>query len=117
MPEHLEGHDRAMAWFGAEHQVLLSVVALAAEVRFDGPAWQLPWTLADYLQWQGQWDDLVAIQRIALAATERLSDTVAQAKAHLSLGRACFALRSWKDARSHLSQALGLYVGLGDPVG
>ena len=117
VPEHLEGHDRAMAWFGAEHQVLLSVVALAAEVRFDGPAWQLPWTLADYLQWQGQWDDLVAIQRIALAATERLSDTVAQAKAHLSLGRACFALRSWKDARSHLSQALGLYVGLGDPVG
>jgi tetratricopeptide (TPR) repeat protein len=117
VPEHLEGHDRAMAWFAAEHQVLLSVIALAAEVGFDGPAWQLPWTLADYLQWQGQWDDLVAIQHIALAATERLSDTVAQAKSHLSLGWAFFSLRSWKDARSHLSQALELYVGLGDGVG
>jgi DNA-binding SARP family transcriptional activator/Tfp pilus assembly protein PilF len=117
VPENVDGHDRAMAWFAAEHQVLLSVITLAAEVGFDGPAWQLPWTLADYLQWQGQWDDLVAIQHIALAATERLSDTEAQAKAHLSLGRACFSLRSWKDARSHLSRALELYVGLGDRVG
>jgi tetratricopeptide (TPR) repeat protein len=117
VPERLDGHEQAMAWFTAEHQVLLSVIALAAEAGFDGPAWQLPWTLADYLPWQGQWDDLVGIQHIALAATERLSDTEAQAKAHLSLGRAFFSLRSWKDARKHMSRALELYVGLGDRVG
>jgi DNA-binding SARP family transcriptional activator/tetratricopeptide (TPR) repeat protein len=116
-PEHIDGHEQAMAWFTAEHQVLLSVIRLAAEAGFDGPAWQLPWTLDDYLQWQGQWADLFAIQHTALAATERLSDAVAQARAQLSLGRACFTLRSWDDARNHLSQALDLYVGLGDRVG
>ena len=117
VPERLDGHEQAMAWFTAEHQVLLSVLGLAAEAGFDGTAWQLPWTLADYLQWQGQWDGLVAIQHTALAAAQRLSDAAAQANAHRSLGRACFGLRSWDDARSHLSQALELYVGLGDRVG
>jgi DNA-binding SARP family transcriptional activator/tetratricopeptide (TPR) repeat protein len=117
VPEQLDGHEQAMAWFTAEHQVLLSLTGLAAEAGFDGPAWQLPWTLADYLQWQGQWDDLVEIQHTALAATERLSDTAAQAKALLSLGWACFSLRSWDDARTHLARALDLYVGLGDRVG
>ena len=117
VPEQLDGHGQAMAWFTAEHQVLLSVIGLAAEAGFDGPAWQLPWTLADYLQWQGQWDDLVAIQHTALAAAERLGDTAAQANAHRSLGRACFGMRSWDDARSHLSHALELYSSLGDQVG
>jgi DNA-binding SARP family transcriptional activator/tetratricopeptide (TPR) repeat protein len=117
VPEHLDGHEHAMAWFTAEHQVLLSVIGLAVDAGFDGPAWQLPWTLADYLQWQGQWDGLVAIQQTGLAAAQRLSDAAAQANAHRSLGRACFGLRSWDDARSHLSQALELYVGLGDRVG
>jgi tetratricopeptide (TPR) repeat protein len=117
IPEDLEDHDQALAWFTVEYQALLALTGRAAEAGFDGPAWQLPWTLADYLQWQGHNEDLVAIQHIALAATERLSDTAAQARAHLSLGRACFSLRSWNDARNHLSQALEVYVGLADRVG
>jgi DNA-binding SARP family transcriptional activator/tetratricopeptide (TPR) repeat protein len=114
VPEAIDGHDQALAWFTAEHQVLLALIGRAVEAGFDGAAWQLPWTLTDYLQWQGQWHELVAIQRTAVAATERLGDTAAQANGFRSLGRACFGLRAWGEARAYLSQALQLCQELGD---
>jgi DNA-binding SARP family transcriptional activator len=117
VPEEIDGHEQAMAWFAAEHQVLLAVISLAAEAGFDVPAWQLPWTLADYLDWLGQWQEMAAIHRVALAATERLGDIAGQACVHRFLGRACFGLHAWDDARTHLSQALKLYQDLGDGVG
>jgi DNA-binding SARP family transcriptional activator/tetratricopeptide (TPR) repeat protein len=116
-PEDVDAHEQAMAWFTAERQVVLALIGRAAESGFDVHAWQLPWTLGDYLEWHGQWHDLSAIQHAALAATERLGDTAAQARTHRSLGRTCFGLRTWDDARTHLSQALQLYQDLGDGVG
>jgi tetratricopeptide (TPR) repeat protein len=116
-PEAIDGHDQALAWFTAEHQVLLALIGRAAEAGFDVPAWQLPWTLTDYLQWQGQWQELVDIQHAALAATQRLGDTAAQANGHRSLGRACFGLRAWDESRTHLTQALELCQQLGDGLG
>jgi DNA-binding SARP family transcriptional activator len=117
VPEDIDGHEQAMAWFTAEHQVLLAVINLAAEAGFDVPAWQLPWTLADYLDWLGQWHEMAAIHQVALAATERLGDIAGQACVHRFLGRACFGLHTWDDAGTHLSQALQLYQDLGDGVG
>jgi DNA-binding SARP family transcriptional activator/Tfp pilus assembly protein PilF len=117
VPEDIDGHEQAMAWFTAEHQVLLAVINLAAEDGFDVPAWQLPWTLADYLNWLGQWHEMAAIHQVALAATERLGDIAGQACVHRFLGRACFGLHAWDDASAHLSQALQLYQDLGDGIG
>jgi len=117
VPENIDGHEQAMAWFTAEHQVLLAIAGRAAESGFDVPAWQLPWTLADYLEWQGQWHELAAIRHSALAASERLGDTAGQANVLCSLGRTCFVLRALDDAGTHLSKALQLYQDLGDGVG
>ena len=39
-------HPQALAWFEAEHQVLLAAVTLAAGSGFDSHAWQLPWAMA-----------------------------------------------------------------------
>jgi DNA-binding SARP family transcriptional activator len=117
VPEDINGHEQAMAWFTAEHQVLLAIINLAAEAGFDVPAWQLPWTLADYLDWLGQWHEMAAIHHVALAATERLGDVAGQACVHRFLGRACFGMHTWDDAGTHLSQALQLYQDLGDGVG
>jgi DNA-binding SARP family transcriptional activator len=116
-PEALDGHGQALAWFTAEHQVLLAVVRQAARAGFDGHAWQLPWTLSDYLEWEGRWDELAVLQDGALAAAERLGDIGAQASVHRSIGRACFGLRCWDSACDHLSRALQIYQGLGDGVG
>jgi DNA-binding SARP family transcriptional activator len=116
-PEALDGHGQALAWFAAEHQALLAVIRQAAEAGFDGHAWQLPWTLSDYLEWEGRWDELAVLQDGALAAAERLGDAGAQASVHRSIGRACFGLRCWDTACDHLAQALQIYRDLGDGVG
>jgi DNA-binding SARP family transcriptional activator/tetratricopeptide (TPR) repeat protein len=116
-PEHIGDHEQAMAWFAAEHAVLLAIARKAAEEGFDAAAWQLGWTLSDYLMWQGRLDDLVAIQQAGLAAAERLGDIAAQATVLRSLGLACFRLRAWDDSRMHLTRALQLYAGLGDVLG
>src|SRR5205085_1245103 len=61
----------ALAWFMAEHRAVLAAVDLAADARFDVHAWQLPWTLANYLQRHGHWHDWVSTQHTALAAAIR----------------------------------------------
>jgi tetratricopeptide (TPR) repeat protein len=117
VPEDFDGHGQALAWFTAEHQVLLAAIGQAAEAGFDVHAWQLPWTLADYLEWEGRWHELAALQEGALAAAERLGDADAQANVHRAIGRACFGLRCWDDARDHLSRALQIYGDRADGVG
>jgi DNA-binding SARP family transcriptional activator len=116
-PETLDGHGEALTWFTAEHQVLLSVISEAGRAGFDVHAWQLPWAMVDYFNWQGHWDDLAATQQSALAAALRLGDTAAQADMHRAIGQARFGLRSWNDAHAHLSRALCLYEDLGDRTG
>src|SRR5438094_233498 len=76
---HPADHRQALAWFEAEHQVLLAAVTLAAESGFDTHAWQLPWAMASFLQARGHWQERAATQRTALAAATRLGDIAAQA--------------------------------------
>jgi len=116
-PETFDSHVEALAWFQAEHHVLLAAASLAADNGFDVHAWQLPWALADHLEFQRMWHDIAAIQDVALAAAERLGDLAAQANVHRHVGRVRFQLSAWDDSRSHLSQALRIYQDLGDSVG
>jgi tetratricopeptide (TPR) repeat protein len=97
--------------------VLLAVIALAAERRFDIHAWQLPWTLTDFFDWQGHWRDWIAAQRTAVAAAQRLGDRAAQARAYRSLGDACSRLGCFDEAHTDLAQALGLFHEVGDHIG
>ena len=69
--------------------MLLAAVAHARRAGFDSHAWQLAWTLADFLQRRGHWHDLAAAQRTALAAAQRAGDRPGQANAHRDLARAC----------------------------
>jgi tetratricopeptide (TPR) repeat protein len=117
LPESLDGHGHALAWLTAEHHVLMAAIGRAARTGFDVHAWQLPWAMVDYLNWQGHWHDLAVAQHSALAAAQRLGDTAAQADVHRAIGQTRFGLRSWDEARAHLSRALALYRDLGDRDG
>jgi DNA-binding SARP family transcriptional activator/tetratricopeptide (TPR) repeat protein len=117
MPEAAAGREQALAWFQAEHHVLLAVTALAADARSDTCAWQLPWTLADFLHWQGHWHDLAAAQGVALAAAQRLGDLAREAQSHRYLGRAFIRLGRHDDAHACFRRALDLHTQLGDHAG
>jgi DNA-binding SARP family transcriptional activator/tetratricopeptide (TPR) repeat protein len=106
---------QAMAWFEAEHQVLLAL--LAAGSGSDTHAWQLPWTMAPFLQARGHWQEWAATRRAALAAATRLGDTAAQALCGRLLANAYTDLGDLDQARGHYASSLTLYQRLGDRLG
>jgi tetratricopeptide (TPR) repeat protein len=117
IPEHLAGYQQALAWFEAEHHVLLSAVILAPQAGFDTRAWQLSWAMANYLDWRGYWHEWAATQRTGLAAATRIGDTTGQAAARRHLAHACIRLGDYEQARAHLAECLTLSQQLGDREG
>jgi tetratricopeptide (TPR) repeat protein/transcriptional regulator with XRE-family HTH domain len=115
--EQAAGYSQALAWFQAEHQVLLAAINLAAESGFDSHAWQLPWAMACFLQIRGHWQEWAATQRTALAAATRLGDSAAQALSSRLLANACTNLGDHDQARGHYASSLALYQRLGNRLG
>jgi len=116
-PESISSAPRAVAWYEAEHQVLLAAIALAAATGFHAHAWRLPWALMDYLAMTGRWHDEAASMRTALAAALALGDLAGQARAHHGLGCALFMSDPDAARAEHLGQALLLYRDLDDRIG
>lgn len=113
-PEKLDGRQQAMGWFRAERHVLLGVTQqAAADDRFSEHAWQLPWAMAMFLNWDGYWTELVTSQEAALAASRRVGDHAGQAEAHRFLGLAHVRLGVVDEGTSHLAAVLELGRQLG----
>jgi DNA-binding SARP family transcriptional activator len=115
--ERLAGHEQALAWFKAEHHVLVAIAGLAAESGSDACAWQLPWCMATFLDWQGHWHDWAATQRIAVAAVSRQGDEGAQAMVRRGFAATCIRLGDYDEAHTHLTECLRIYRQLGDRAG
>ncbi|HEY2575676.1 MAG TPA: tetratricopeptide repeat protein [Streptosporangiaceae bacterium] len=115
--EPLATYQEALTWLDAELQVMLAAVSMAADHSYDVHAWQLAWTMADFLDCRGRWHDWLATQQIALDACIRLGDLVGQGHARRSLAHACSELGRYDDTRSHLAEALRLYRETGDVLG
>jgi tetratricopeptide (TPR) repeat protein len=116
-PEHLDDAEQALAWFAAEHPVLLAVVGKAADLGWDGHTVHLVRSLWTFFDRRGHWHHLAATQRLALVAAVRTADRFEQAEAHRGLARALTRQGRYDDAAQHLRQALHLYGELGDPDG
>ncbi|MEV4832850.1 tetratricopeptide repeat protein [Micromonospora sp. NPDC049257] len=116
-PEELTDHAAALAWFTTEYPVLLAAVSHARRTGFDGHAWQLAWTLVDFLQRRGNWLDLAAAQQAALAGAQRVGDRAGQANAHRDLARVLCRLGRLDEAVAHYREALILFAALGDHTG
>jgi tetratricopeptide (TPR) repeat protein/transcriptional regulator with XRE-family HTH domain len=112
-----DDHDSALAWFAAEHRVLLRAVRQAAETGFEAYAWQLAWALTTFFAPRGLWQDQLAAQQAALAAAERSGDLAGQAIANRLLSRAETRLGDLDSAENRLRRALDLHGRLGDPTG
>ncbi len=106
-----------MAWFTAEHRVLLAAVDQAAATAWDAHTSQLAWTLATFLEIQGHWHDYATTQRAAVDAADRLGDPTLQIRAHRLFANASTQLGRFDDAHTHLLNALDLSTRAGDQVG
>jgi tetratricopeptide (TPR) repeat protein/transcriptional regulator with XRE-family HTH domain len=110
-------HRQALAWFEAEHQVLLAAHTFAAGFGLDVHAWQLPWAMGPFLQIRGRWQEWAAAERTALAAAIRLGDTRAQAVCSRHLAGAYRGVGDYDRAHRHYANSLTLYHRLGDRLG
>ncbi|MFJ9758348.1 BTAD domain-containing putative transcriptional regulator [Streptomyces sp. NPDC101149] len=108
-PERLADHEQTLAWFTAEHTVLLATVDHAAATGFDTHTWQLAHALATHLDRRGHWYELAAVGNAALDAAARLADPRGQPVAHRIVARAHRRRGNYEDAYSHLCQALDLF--------
>jgi DNA-binding SARP family transcriptional activator/tetratricopeptide (TPR) repeat protein len=116
-PDQPAGYPHAMAWFEAEHHVLLAAVALAANSGSARHTWQLPWAMTPFLRNRGHWQDWAASQRIALIAATRQEDIAAQALSCRLLAMACTYLEDRDEARGRFAASLTLYQRLGNRLG
>lgn len=115
----------ALAWFAEHRGTLRAAVDTAVTEGADETAWQLAWCLAAYLHRAGYWSDAVALWQVALAAAERCASVVGRARTHQGLGvalgihhglgaaglyRSTTAQDRGRDARTHLTEAIRLYL-------
>jgi tetratricopeptide (TPR) repeat protein len=108
-PENLDGRPQAMEWFRAEFHVLLAVIGqAAADHHFNEYAWQLPWAVAMFLNWDGYWHELATTQEAALAAACRAGDQPGQTEAHRFLGLAHVRVGALDEGIAHLAAVLEL---------
>jgi DNA-binding SARP family transcriptional activator/tetratricopeptide (TPR) repeat protein len=114
LPADVADKDQAIAWFDAEVTVLRALIGYAEANGFDSHAWQISWTLGPFFNRRARWRDYVATQQTALAAAQRLGDTVALAHTYYLLGNAQFHLDDYDVADLNIRRALDLFRELGD---
>jgi DNA-binding SARP family transcriptional activator/tetratricopeptide (TPR) repeat protein len=112
--EHAASQREALAWFSAEHRVLLAMIHHAND---DTLAWELAWALIRFFSYQGHWHDSIEALTAALRAARRLGDPVKEAFALRFLGCAYIRLGRFDDAGARLDAALTRYHAAGDAVG
>jgi DNA-binding SARP family transcriptional activator len=116
-PERLAGQQEALAWFRAEHQVLLAVIACAAADGHNSAAWQLPWTMRAFLDGQGYWLDWAAVNEVALAAAGRLGDHNGLGWTMHRIAQVCSLSGAVEDGIARNKQAIAEFRLAGNPAG
>jgi tetratricopeptide (TPR) repeat protein len=114
MAEDLTTSDSALAWFTAEHHVLLACINASAAAGLDRHAWQLAWTVKTYLFRRGYWHEQVVTERAAADAARRDGDLRGLGTALFSLAEACERLNRLDEAESGYREALEAFAAAGD---
>ncbi|WP_246585845.1 AfsR/SARP family transcriptional regulator [Streptomyces yatensis] len=111
------GHAQALLWFSLTYPALIAALQQAAETGFEAHAWQLAWSLMEFLDQRGHWHDQRTVHRTALGSAHRIRDLTGQAHACYGLGLADLRMGRYDRARGHLVRALNLHRETGNAVG
>ncbi len=103
--------EEAKAWLMSEHPALMAAMPRGTPVQ----TWLMGWSLADVLDRQAHYRDLLTSQQLAVAALERLDDTDGLGRTLINLGRAFGRMGRRDDATAALERAFDVYEG--NPAG
>ena len=107
----------ALGWFDAEYGALLAAVQLATGAGFGARAWQLVWSLSDFLLRGGLWHEQARMCEAGLEAARCAGDTTGQAHCLHRLAVGYTRSGRFHDAGPLLEQALQLFETIGDQFG
>jgi DNA-binding SARP family transcriptional activator len=107
----------ALGWFDAEHGALLAAVQLAADAGFGARAWQLVWSLSEFLLRGGLWHEQARMCEAGLEAARAAADITGQAHCLHRLAVGHTRSGRFHDAEPLLEQALQLFETMGDQFG
>ncbi|MEU6248578.1 BTAD domain-containing putative transcriptional regulator [Glycomyces sp. NPDC047010] len=116
-PEPLADGRAAMAWFGAERDVLLALVEHAAALGLDGHCWQLAWAASEYLHRAGHWHDLARSWETVRARTGPHTEGEVMVRVERRLAFAYSLLDRFEEAHELLDRSLEQCRDLGNPGG
>jgi hypothetical protein len=112
-PEAPASYDEAMAWFGAEREVLRDAVLRSAAVGFGIAPWQLVLGTEQYLRRTGFLVQWLEVARISLDAARRTGDRLGVAHMLRSAAGAQYCIGSYEQARGLLVEARDIFAELG----
>jgi DNA-binding SARP family transcriptional activator/tetratricopeptide (TPR) repeat protein len=103
--------EEALAWLTAEHPTLMSAMPHGTPVQ----TWLMGWSLADVLDRQAHYRDLLTSQQLAVAALEQLDDADGLGRTLINLGRGLGRAGRQAEAEVALRRAFEVYEG--NPAG
>ncbi len=104
-------HEEALAWLMTEHPALMAAMPHGTPAQ----TWLIGWSLADVLDRQARYRDLLTSQQLAVAALERLDDADGLGRTLINLGRGLGRMGRLAESRTALERAFEVYEG--DPAG
>lgn len=116
-PDDFAGQRQGVAWFAAEHVVLLAVLHDPAGHRSPATTWHLATALFKFLDRQGRWRALVDVGRQALTAAERMDDPRLLSEGLRVAARGSSRAGDDRTATAYLTRAERLAAANGDAAG
>jgi len=116
-PVTFAGPDQAIAWCGAEAELIPLLCSLAYEMGADDDCWRLAYAFRGYYFAAGAVEPWTASHRVALRSAERCGNRWAQAVTRNNLGMALAGRRQLSAAEAEHSRALEIFRALGDSRG
>ena len=113
----VEDSAGGIAWFDAEEEVLAALLLDLAAAGMDVEVWQLACARSIGMARNARWEEDIAAARLALSATRRLGDRVAEAHVHRIFGRDLPRIGDPEGGMHHLDRALELYEEAGHAAG
>lgn len=117
MPGSFATYAEALSWLETERSNLVAVLRAAAAAGRDADVWRLTYVMYPYFFLRGSTDDWIETHELALAATRRLGEPLAEADILFGLGVACRRLGRYKESVGYQQEALTSYRVAGDIPG
>ncbi|SEO29507.1 tetratricopeptide repeat protein [Actinacidiphila rubida] len=110
-------YDEGLAWFDQEWQNITALQQAAAKAGLHRHTWQLALVQKQFRVVRNQFDDFLAVQKLAVEAAVASGDRAAEALMVTGLGGVYFRTDRLDDAERCLLEARRIYRAIGDPTG